>query len=163
MPDALDAVKALAADYRRSSMAADADDPARSKRQAGIAANIEAVAHELEAARKRLRPVPSDVGDISDLPEELVAQLNLVRVDELEQLIRDIVAAADGKEVGVDQIMIELYRRHKRIEQRRFIMNKLYRMGQKGIINSTEGRKGSYFIPKQGTGWGDDLDDDIPF
>jgi hypothetical protein len=148
-----------------------AGETARAKRQAATASSLDAVATELAAARKRLRPVPADFGDLSDLPEELVSQLNLVRVDELEQQIRDIVAAADGREVSVDSVMIELYRRHKRIEQRRFIMNKLYRMAQKNLIHSVDGRKGVYFIPKASSGWGstnsrgfaDDLDDDIPF
>lgn len=167
MPDALDSVKALAADYRRLSQAADTEDPVRAKRQSSIAANLEAVAHELEAARKRLRPVPNDYGDLSDLPEEVMKQLNLTRIDELEQQMRDIVASADGEEVGINHIIIELYRRHKVMKERTYIMNKLYRMGQKGIVSAVEGKKGVYIIPKAAPAWDksayDDLDDDIPF
>lgn len=166
MPDALDSVKALAAELRRLAQAQEIDDPSRSKRSQERAEAIEAVAHELEAARKRLRPVPNDFGDLSDLPEEVVAQLNLSKIDELEQQMRDIVAAAGGEEIGIDQIIIELYRRHKVVQERRFVMNKLYRMAQKGLINSVEGRKGLYYLPKPwggGSNFGDDLDDDIPF
>ena len=169
MPDALDSVKALAADYRRLSQAADAEDPARAKRQSTIAASLEAVAHELEGARQRLRPVPNDIGDLSDLPEEVMKQLNLTRIDDLERQMRDIIAAADGAEVGINHIIIELYRRHKVVKERAFIMNKLYRMAQKGIINGVEDKKGVYVLPKSYTspagtgGFGDDLDDDIPF
>lgn len=169
MPDALDSVKALAAELRRLSQTQEIDDPDRAKRSQERAEAMESVAHELEAARKRLRPIPTEFGDLSDLPEEVVNQLNLSRVDELEQQMRDIVAAADGAEVGIDQIIIELYRRHKVVQERRFIMNKLYRMGQKGILNSVDGKKGVYYLPKPGawTNAGstnyDDLDDDIPF
>ena len=172
MPDALDAVKALATSYRRSARQSEADGHSdRAKIQANYATNIEAVAHELEAARKRLRPVAPDLGDLSDLPEELMQQLNVTKVDELEQQLRDIVAAAEGREIGLDQILIELWRRHKVVGERRFVMNKLYRMAQKGTITSVEGKKGSYCLPKpfvggwkqSSGGFSDDLDDDIPF
>jgi len=166
VPEPLDIVKALAAEMRRTAQATELEDPARAKRIQERADAMEAVAHELEGARKRLRPVPSSFGDLSDLPEEVLNQLNLSKVDELEQQMRDIVAAANGEEVGLDPIIIELYRRHKVMQERRFIMNKLYRMAQKGIINSVDGKKGVYYLPKTGSGgpkpW-DDLDDDIPF
>lgn len=173
MADALETVKALAADYRRWARDAEAENPARSKTHSGRSEALESVAHELEAARKRLRPISNDFGDLSDLPESVLEHLNLAKVDELEQQMRDIVAAADGREIGLDQIIIELYRRHRvEPQSRTFIMNKLYRMGKKGIIEPVEGRKGVYFLPKVSAGWGgnnnkggfaDDLDDDIPF
>ena len=91
-------------------------------------------------------------------------------MDELEQQLRDIVASGDGAEVGLDQIIIELWRRHKVHKPRTYIMNKLYRMGQKASINSVEGKKGLYCVPKiykpfssNTGGFADDLDDDIPF
>ncbi|WP_333836475.1 hypothetical protein [Novosphingobium sp.] len=179
MPDALDALRSLAANYRRWARQSEAEgQDARAKAQLSSANNIEAVVEELDAARKRLRPVSTDLGDLSDLPEELIKQLNVTKVDELEQQLRDIVAAADGTELGLDQILIELWRRHKVVGERRFVMNKLYRMAQKGTINSVDGKKGSYCLPrattggwgKSGGGWGnsaagfgDDEDDDIPF
>ena len=174
MADPLDAVKALAADHRRWARDAEAENPARAKVFITRSEALEAVAHELEAARKRLRPLSNDFGDLSDLPESVLEHLNLTKIDELEQQMRDIVAASDGKEIGLDQIIIELYRRHRVVPQSRtFIMNKLYRMGKKGIIEPVEGRKGVYVLSKVSTGWGsnsnrgggfaDDLDDDIPF
>jgi len=169
MPDALDKVKALAADMRRWARDFEGKgDTARAQANARYAETIEAVSHELEAARKRLRAIPTEYGDLSDLPSEVLAQLNLSKVDELEQQLRDIVAAADGREVGLDQIIIELYRRHKVVQERRFIMNKLYRMAQKGLIESVEGRKGVYYLPKHSSeqkrpSFDDDLEDDVPF
>ena len=169
MPDHLDSVKALARDYRIWSEKSEAEDVARAKRQASHATNLTAVAEELEAARKRLRPIPTSYGDLSDLPEEVMAQLSLAKVDELEQQLRDIVAAGDGSQVGLDAIIIELYRRHKVVQERRFVMNKLYRMGQKGVIQSVEGKKGVYYVPKpwssgpRPSAFDSDLDDDVPF
>lgn len=167
MPDALAIVKALAAELRQSAQAQELDDPKRAKRLQERADAMESVTTELDLSRKRLRPVPNDFGDLSDLPEEVIAQLNLSRIDELEQQMRDIVAAANGSEVGIDQIIIELYRRHKTVQERRFVLNKLYRMAQKGLVQSADGKKGVYFIPKPSP-WSDssgydDLDDDIPF
>lgn len=161
MSDALDVVKTLAAELRRLAQAAELEEPVRAKKHEERAQAMESVAHELEVARKRLRPVSSDYGDLSDLPQEVLDQLNLSKVDELERQMRDIVAAADGGEIGIDPIIIELYRRHKVVQDRRFIMNKLYRMGQKGLINSVEGKKGYYYLPKPWTGGSnyDDLDD----
>jgi len=165
VPDALDTVKAHVDSLRRY---AETKDDAAALIQRQRADALEAVVRELEDARKRLLPIPSDYGDLSDLPAEVIAQLNLTRIDELEQQMRDIVAAADGEEIGLDRIIIELYRRYRYVGERRFIMNKLYRMAQKGLINSVEGKKGVYYLPKpwatkSNSSWGDDLDDDIPF
>lgn len=167
MPDALDSVKALAADYRRFAREGEAKDPVRAAANIRRAESLETVAQELEGARKRLRPISADYGDLSDLPEEVMEQLNLSKVDELEQHLRDIVVSANGSEIGLDLIIIELYRRHKVTKKRTFIMNKLYRMGQKGAITSVEGKKGVYFVPvqwePQKISFEDDLDGEIPF
>ena len=167
MPDALDSVKAFALEMRRSAQSVEIEDPPRGKRLLERADHLDSLASELESARKRLRAVPTDYGDLSDLPPEVMEQLNLSKVDELEQQMRDIIASANGEEIGIDPIIIELYRRHKVVQERRFIMNKLYRMGQKGLIHSVDGKKGVYYIPKAPAQWGatnyDDLDEDIPF
>ncbi len=170
MPDALDSVKALVADYRRLSRDSETENPARAKRHAQISDNLESVVEELQSARKRLRPLSADFGDLSDLPEEVMQHLNLAKVDELEQQLRDIVASGDGAEVGLDQIIIELYRRHKAVKSRTYVMNKLYRMAHKATITSVEGKKGVYCVPKiyqndwaKGGGFADDSDEDLPF
>lgn len=167
MPDAIDSVKALAADYRRLARNSEADNPDLATRQGQRADALESVVQELDIARKRLRPLSPDFGDLSDLPEEVIQHLNLSKVDELEQQLRDIVASGEGSEVGLDQVIIELWRRHKVTKSRTYVMNRLYRMAQKGSIHSVEGKKGVYCVlrnwdmPKQG--FADDLDDDIPF
>lgn len=167
MADALESVKTLATHYSAWSRDLADSDPSRSKRNAKLAADLLAVAAELEVARQRLRPVPSSYGDLSDLPEEVLAELSLTKIDELEQQLRDIVASGNGAEVGLDSAIIELYRRHKAVHPRRFIMNKLYRMAHKGLIEGVEGRKGVYVVPgarrSQPAAFDTDLDDDVPF
>lgn len=166
MPDALDTVKALAAEMRRTAQTLELEDPPRAKRVLERSDALHEVAQELEGCRKRLRPLSNEYGDLSDLPQEVIDQLNLSKVDELEQQMRDIIAAGGGQEVGIDQIIIELWRRHKvKGQERRFIMNKLYRMSTKGIISGVEGRKGVYMIPEKRpsplASWDDDSE--IPF
>ena len=166
MSDPIDFVKALAANYRRIARESEDENPTRAKHQGQTAANLESLIQEIEIARKRLRPLSADLGDLSDLPEEVMQQLNLTKVDELEQQLRDIVASADGAQVGLDKIIVEAFRRHKVVKSRTYIMNKLYRMGQKGSIESVEGKKGVYFVPKVWStsgGFADDLDSEIPF
>lgn len=168
MPDALEIVKAHAAELRRSAASVEFDDERRAARYRELADAFTEVIDELKSARQRLLPISSDLGDLSDLPPELIEQLNLSKVDELEQQVRDIIAAANGGEVGIDQLLIELYRRHKVLQERRFLLNKLYRMGNKGLIESVEGKKGVYRIPKLGGNWTTEQDDDdlkgeIPF
>jgi hypothetical protein len=167
MADHLESVKALARNYRTWARDNADEKPDVAKRHAGTAEALERLISEVEDARYRLRPLSSEYGDISDLPPEVVAELNLTRVDELEQQLRDIVASGNGKEVALDPIIIELWRRHKVTQPRRFIMNKLYRMAQKGLIDGVEGRKGVYVVPKKSV-WSNnpfdaDLDEDVPF
>lgn len=166
MPDHLDSVKALARSFRKWAAEAVEEKPATAKSHTSRAEALEGLVAEVEDARARLRPLSTEYGDISDLPPSVIAELNLTKIDELEQQMRDIVAAGDGSEVGLDPIIIELWRRHKVSHPRRFIMNKLYRMAQKGIIESVEGRKGAYMIPKKRPilgSWDDDLNSDVPF
>lgn len=167
MADHLESVKALATQYRTWARQAEEEGQSlRARTQTNRAEQLEALTAELEQARRRLQPIPGTFGDLSDLPPEVIAELNLGKVDELEQQLRDIVASADGSEIGLDAIIIELYRRHKVVQPRRFIMNKLYRMAQKELIYSVEGRKGVYYVPKARpavAAFDTDLDDDVPF
>lgn len=165
MADSLDVVKALARNYRAWAKSNDDEGKADiAKRQTNHANTLDAFILELERSRERLRAVGNAFGDLSDLPPEVLAELNVSKLDELEQQMRDIVASSDN-EVGLDTVIIELYRRHKLVHPRRFVMNKLYRMAQKGLISAVEGKKGFYIIPAKQPklAWADDLDDDVPF
>lgn len=173
MADHLESVKILAKSYRTWSAASRAkNDEAVADRHLGYASSLDAAISEIEELRRVTQPIPASYGDLSDLPAELLKELTGIKVDELEQQVFNIVKAG-GEEVELDAILIELFRRHKVMQTRKFLQNKLWRMGQKGAVRSVEGKKGVYCIPeaKSASGWAtpskggfaDDLDDDIPF
>ena len=136
--------------------------------------------------QKRLNaPIPRELGDLSDLPEELIRELSVKRTDELEDQILTVMRACDnGREVNLDQILVGLYRKYKVAQTRRFLQNKLYRMYKKGLAFPVRGRR-AYSLEAQPEapqgGYDDgyyeempraaakpsrpdtDLDDEIPF
>jgi transposase-like protein len=73
-------------------------------------------------------------------------------------------------ETLLDTILIELWRRFKVEETRKFLQNKLWRMAQKKLIYTVPGKKGVYTAmepprtarPQPAT-FDTDLDDDVPF
>jgi hypothetical protein len=166
MADHIESIKSLAQTYRRLADANDYEKPDLSKKQTALAEALEQVAAELVASRIRLRSVSNALGDLSDLPPEVLAELSVTKLDDLEQQMRDIVASG-ADEVGLDVVIVELYRRHKVVHPRRFVMNKLYRMAQKGLIYGVEGKKGVYTVVKppssRSAAFFDDLNDDVPF
>jgi hypothetical protein len=163
MADHLESIKALIKLYRDSADTSSVDNPDRSSKHIAYAEALESALREIEDSRARLVPVPASYGDLSDLPPEVMAQLNLTRIDELEAQLRDIVASASDT-IDLDSAIIELYRRHRVVHERRFLMNKLYRMAQKELIESVEGKKGVYRVPRkpEAISW-DDLDEEVPF
>lgn len=174
MSDHVDSVKAMLRLFGvwRANSAAKGDD-----KQAAVYQNriehIQAVVDELEELRRVLKPIPASYGDLSDLPPELVKELTGIKVDDLEQQLFTVIKAG-GAEVDLDSILIELFRRFKVIQTRKFLQNKLWRMAQKGAIRTVAGRKGVYSAAPPPTapqevasspsssGF-DDLDDDVPF
>lgn len=86
------------------------------------------------------------IGELSDLPDELKAQLQIAKVGELEQ---DIIAVLEEMYDGVanvDEILVGLYRRQDKVHQRQYIANKLYRMAVSEQIESVPKRRGVYRI-----------------
>lgn len=84
--------------------------------------------------------LPPDLGNIHDLPQELLDELSVAKTDELEDQLVTVINAYGG-EASLDQILVGLYRKFKVMQKRRFIQNKLYRMN---AVWSVEGRKGVY-------------------
>lgn len=81
--------------------------------------------------------------DISDLPPEVLKELRLKQPDNLETKIIAIVNAAPDS-VDIDAIIIALWRMHKIHESRKYLMNKLYRMSNAGMIAREPRLKGVY-------------------
>jgi len=128
---------------------------------------------EVAHLRKITKPIPKALGDVSDLPEELLSELSALKTDDLENQMFTIINACENKEANIDTILVELYRRFKVVQKRTYITNKLWRMTQKdGLIWPAEG-KGYYttveppLIDKMERALEADtkydLDDEIPF
>lgn len=112
--------------------------------------------------------LPPDLGNIHDLPSELIEELSVGKGDELEDQLVTVINAY-GDEASLDQILVGLYRKFSVTQKRRFIQNKLYRMpgvwnveGRKGVYTTSEPEPSSvetfasYATP-------DEVDSDIPF
>lgn len=108
---------------------------------------LRALVDEVEHFRRVTKPVPASYGDLSDLPPELVKELTGIKVDDLEQQLFTIIKTG-GKEVDLDAILIELFRRFEVLQTRKFLQNKLWRMAQKEVIYTVSGRKGVYTATK---------------
>lgn len=94
---------------------------------------------ELESLTSAL---PADLGNIHDLPEELLKELSVSKTDELEDQLVTVINAY-GRTASLDQILVGLYRKFRVTQKRRFIQNKLYRMSN---VWSVRGKKGVYTI-----------------
>ena len=82
-------------------------------------------------------------GNLSDLPDELLAQLSgRVKKGQDDPLIK--IINDHGGTATLDDILIDLYRRHGEIGTRNLISNKLYRLGKNGLVKAVEGKKGIY-------------------
>lgn len=171
MADHLESVKTLARNYGAMSNTADErNDAAVAARHARTADALRAIIQELEQLRLVTQPIPASYGDLSDLPPSLMKELSGTKADELEQQLFTIIKS--GAEVELDAILIELWRRFKVEQTRKFLQNKLWRMAQKGMIWTIPGKKGVYTAsepPKaikrvaQPAAFDADLDDDVPF
>lgn len=85
------------------------------------------------------------LGNISDLPEELRKQLQITKTDELEDVILEVMKELEGI-ANTDEILVGIYRKTKKIIERTFLSNKMYRMGKTGHIISVAGKKGVYKV-----------------
>ncbi len=147
---------------------------------AGHADNLELAADDLVRLYGLTSALPPDLGNIYDLPAELLKELSVSKTDELEDQLVTVINAYGG-EASLDQILVGLFRKFEVQQKRRFIQNKLYRMdtvwsveGKKGVYTTTEppedetskanghsayDSNASY--PNSASSF--DLDDDIPF
>lgn len=84
------------------------------------------------------------VGNLEELPEELRAQLQVGKIGALEQRIISLIQEQYDGVANVDEILVGLFRATGDIHQRQTLANKLYRMGQSGLIASVPRKKGVY-------------------
>jgi hypothetical protein len=171
MAEHSESVKALAKQYRAWAISAQGKGDAPSAaRHTRTATALEETLAELERLERITQPIPASYGDLSDLPPSVLKELSGIKADDREQQLYTIIRSADGDEVELDTILIELWRRFKIEETRKFLQNKLWRMAQKKLIYTVPGKKGVYTAmepprtarPQPAT-FDTDLDDDVPF
>jgi|KBSMisStaDraftv2_1062788.scaffolds.fasta_scaffold03115_12 hypothetical protein len=92
-----------------------------------------------QAAAARREHLSLILGDLSDLPEEVLQQLSGVRADDLETQILEVMRSCYGA-FTLDQILIDLYRKYGTVQKRRFLQNKIYRMCKKGLVCPVPGK-----------------------
>jgi len=109
---------------------------------------IQSLLSEIQEYRAREMPVDPELGDLSDLPPELVKELNLNAPSELEQRIIAIIKSSDDKKANINTILVELFKRHKVVQKRRNMQNKLWRMMDQKLIWGVDGEKGVYTTNK---------------
>jgi hypothetical protein len=83
-------------------------------------------------------------GEIDELPDELKAQLQAIKVGDIEQVIIDMLRDDFGGIANLDEILVGLYRRKREVFGRQLISNKLYRMNKAGLVDSVPKKKGVY-------------------
>lgn len=134
------------ADFLRSKIDMASTDKGASELSKRVAALDDAYDHfkSLEALTQPLNP---ELGDLSDLPSELVEELNVAKADELENQIFTVMSAFGGT-ATLDQILVGLFRKFKVVQKRRFLQGKLYRMSKSELIWSVPDRKGAYSTSK---------------
>lgn len=97
-----------------------------------------------EVAERAQTPPPQD--DLSDLPPELLAELSEGVRAEKDPLIR--IIDERGGTASLDEILIDLYRKHREVGKRNLTANKLYRLSKRGLCWALPGKKGIYTTTK---------------
>lgn len=105
--------------------------------------SLDAAADELIRLAGLTSALPQDIGNVHDLPEDLLAELSVVKTDDLEDQIVTVINAYEGV-ADIDRVLIGLYRKFSVKQKRRFIQNKLWRMKDSGVLWTVPGKKGVY-------------------
>lgn len=87
-------------------------------------------------------PPAAGEDDLSDLPPELLKELSDSAKGEKDLLIKLIDER--GGTATLDEILIDLWRKHKEIGKRPIIANRLYRLGRRKLVWAASGKKGVY-------------------
>jgi len=137
----------------------------------GFIRDLDATAEELVRLYGLTSALPPDLGNVYDLPDELLEELSISKGDELDDQLVTVINAC-GREASLDQILVGLFRKFGVKQKRRFLQNKLYRMpmiwsveGKKGVYTTIEPEEATHSAPNiaEAVSTGLGLDDDIPF
>jgi hypothetical protein len=108
-----------------------------------LVGTVDAAISEVSGLRKKAGPLPSRLGDLSDLPPEVRAELSNVEVDELEAQLLEVIKSYEGT-ADLNQIIVGLFRKFGTVQKRRFVQQKLWRMTVDGTLYSVPKKKGVY-------------------
>lgn len=141
MSEHIESVKRIAEYLRElSDKYAHANHEGPASKLFGFSSELEKAAEHILDLEDKTSALPPDLGNIHDLPPELLSELSVAKTDELEDQIVTVINAYGGT-ASLDQILVGLFRKFKVVQKRRFIQNKLYRMA---MVWSVDGRKGVY-------------------
>ena len=87
-----------------------------------------------------------DLNNLSDLPEELIREINLTT--KVEKIILNLFLDGDGT-LNLSKLIVGYYRKHDEIKTRQYMMTTCYRLVKKGFLSSTK-NKGEYRITELG-------------
>lgn len=86
--------------------------------------------------------------DLSDLPEAVRDQLSRRCRAKTNDVCALMLGLFTDKPLGIDGVLIGMWREHKLCLQRPWVMNRLYRMAAAGLLEPVPTRKGAYTIAK---------------
>ncbi len=153
MSECSESVKRIAIVMRRAaSQSKNAGKQEKASEFDGYADQLEQVGKELVRLAKLTTALPSDLGNLHELPQELLNELSVAKTDEFDHQLVTVINSYGG-EASLDQILIGLYKKFAVTQKRRFTQNKLYRMTKAGVVWSAGGKKGIYTTsePSQAT------------
>lgn len=86
-----------------------------------------------------------DLSDLSDLPQEIKSELNVMKRDDFENKIINVFQRA-RRDLTLDEVTVGYFRLHSEQKERKQIMSKLYNMSRstRPAIESVAGKKGVY-------------------
>ncbi len=141
MSEFVESVKAVSAFMRENAeRQKEAGRPEKANSLEEYAKSLDGAASHIIRLEGLTSALPPDLGNIHDLPQELLNELSVSKTDEIEDQIVTVINAYGG-EASLDQILVGLYRKFRVTQKRRFMQNKLYRMS---MVWSVSGRKGIY-------------------
>ena len=125
------------------------EDNSKRANSTRLVERLEAASAELVRLYGLTSALPPDLGNVFDLPPELLEELSITKADELEDQLVTVINTYGGT-ASLDMILVGLYRKFGVTQKRRLIQNKLYRMA---MVWSTPGKKGVYTTeqPKETT------------
>lgn len=103
------------------------------------------IARSLASIRSIDSPLYVTPDDLIGLPEELIQALNLTESDKKDFYLLNLIKKLGGK-IGLDKLMIAIYRDSGEIYDRTKLMARLYRMSVKGLIYTHPSKKGQYSL-----------------